>query len=154
MVADILSYLKDIIVDCYAIQFLQFVIENSTKKERKPISEILIEKAGVLCLNRYSCAVLLKLSDKGSSIELKKLTKVVFNPDNLLNAYGNKIGRYLVEYLIPKLSSKLKSQLSKKIDASSKYESLKGLLVKLNDSTESKEKVNSSEESQSEETSH
>ena len=151
---DITTFIKDIIVDCYAIQFLQFVIENSTKKERKPISEILIEKAGVLCLNRYSCAVLLKLSDKGSSIELKKLIKVLFNPDNLLNAYSNKIGRYLVEYLIPKLSSKLKGQLSKKIDASTKYEGLKGLLIKINDSTESKEKVNSSEDSQSEETSH
>lgn len=150
MVAEITTLIKDIVVDCYAIQFLQYVIENSTKKERKPISEILIEKAGVLCINRYSCAVLLKLSDKGSSIELKKLTKILFNPDNLLNAYNSKIGRYLVEYLIPKLSSKLKGQLNKKIETSIKYEGLKGLLVKLNDSLESKDKANSSSDSQSE----
>lgn len=116
IISQVVLHLKDIIYNPLALDFFSFFFENSSKKERKPLTEKVIENSHFLVMNKHSIKVVLKLGEKGSSIEVKKLIKNIFSEENLKVLLYLELGLYSLNYFLPKMSDKVKAEVISQLE--------------------------------------
>lgn len=112
----IAPFLRDIVVIPHSIDFFTYFIENSSKKERKPLTEIIIEISHLIAINKNSLKLVLVLGEKGSSIEQKKLMKNLFSIENVNKLLNNKLGKFCLNYIVPICSEKVLKEVISQIE--------------------------------------
>lgn len=125
IIAQIIEKLNDIICNPHALAFFSYFFENSSKKERKPLTERIIEISHYLVTNKQAILVVLKLGDKGSSIELKKLIKNLFSPENLKFLINSQLGVYALSYFLMRMSDKVKGEVISLFDKPEGFDRVK-----------------------------